>query len=82
MARDDDKEERSPVEIDQARIERMADRLKIPKRDREQYIHEHMTGLGYKAQRTYKENDDDDDGGGRYRVRRNRRNRDDDDDDL
>lgn len=81
MPRDDDKDDLTPVQRDQARIERLADRLKYKGKDREDYIHEHMIGLGYKAHRTYKERDDDDNPSGRIRVRRSRRN-DDDDDDL
>lgn len=82
MPRDEDKE-LTAVERDEARIERMMDRLKLKGKDREDYKHDHMTGLGYRARRTYVERDADDEDSGKYRVRRSRRNsRDDDDDDL
>lgn len=64
----------------------MADRLKLTGTRRQKYIHEHMTGLGYKMQPTYvpgSDDEDEDDGdhllpsGGR---RRRSGRRDDDDD--
>jgi hypothetical protein len=37
----------------------MADRLKLTGEDRAKYIHEHMTGLGYKPRTSYHREDDD-----------------------
>jgi hypothetical protein len=71
---------------DYASVSQMADRLKLKKgsRERARYIHDHMTGLGYRMQPSYvrpDEDDDDDDGHGRFRFRgRSRSSRDDDDD--
>jgi hypothetical protein len=67
----------------------MADRLGLKGDRRRKYVHEHMTGAGYRMEPTYvpdDDNDDDDDdkdsgfGLGRSR-RRGRSSRDDDDDD-
>lgn len=66
----------------------MADRLKLKKgsRERQRYVHDHMTGLGYRMVPSYvkDDDDDDDDGSKRYRFRSRgsgRGRRDDDDDD-
>lgn len=70
-------------------VSAMADRLKLKGKDRTKYIHDHMTGFGYRMVPSYVRADDDDDddgGGGRFfggRSRsssRNRRSGDDDDD--
>jgi hypothetical protein len=58
-------------------VSKMADRLKLKGKDREDYIHDHMTGLGYKARRTYFKGDDDDDGGKRRSWAGKRQNDDD-----
>lgn len=69
----------------------MADRIKLKGKDRERYIHDHMTRGGYKAVPQYVpddsgEDDDDDDDGPFFSKRRKprggsrRRTRDDDDD--
>jgi hypothetical protein len=65
-------------------VTKMADRLKLKGRDREKYVHEHMTRGGYRAVPRYVRDDDgDDDEGGsffssRSRGRSRRRNDDDD----
>ncbi len=41
-------------------VTKMADRLKLKGKDRDSYIHDHMTGLGYKARVSYGKDDDDD----------------------
>lgn len=72
---------------DYASVTRMADRLKLKGRDRSKYIHDHMTGFGYRMVPSYVREDDDNDSdtrffGGRSRSSsRSRRSRDDDDDD-
>lgn len=60
----------------------MADRLKLKGREQDRYIHQHMTGLGYKMVPSYvrPDNDDDEDNGGRFSFRRGRGSREDDDD--
>lgn len=73
--------EPTAVERDMERFSKIADRLKLKGKDRDEYIHDHMTGVGYRSKRTYVEKDDDDEGRTRYSTRRRRRN-DDDDDDL
>jgi hypothetical protein len=67
----------------------MADRLSLTGTRRQKYIHEHMTGLGYRMQPTYVpggDDDDDDDedsllpsGRRRHQGRRTGGGRDDDD---
>jgi hypothetical protein len=65
----------------------MADRLGLKGSRRTKYIHEHMSGLGYRMQPTYvpggDDDDDDDDDGlmprGRERHRSGNRGRSDDD---
>jgi hypothetical protein len=65
----------------------LADRYKLKGKDRDKFIHEHMTAGGYRAVPNYvpaDKDDDDDDSGPRWvgRSRRSRsRRRDDDDDD-
>jgi hypothetical protein len=61
----------------------MADRLGLKGRERNKYIDQHMTGLGYRMQPTYvpADDEDDDDGDDRFFGSRRRRARDDDDDD-
>jgi hypothetical protein len=41
-------------------VTKMADRLKLKGKDRETYIHDHMTGLGYKAKVSYAKDDEGD----------------------
>lgn len=84
MARDD-REDKDTEDFDH--VSSMADRLKLKKgsRERSRYIHDHMTGLGYRMVPSYVKDDDDDDDdsrGGRFRFRgnRGRSSRDDDDD--
>lgn len=65
-------------------VSAMADRLKLTGRERDKYIHSHMTGLGYKMQPSYiraEEGDDDDDDDDRFFGRRSRPNRESGDDD-
>jgi hypothetical protein len=80
MVNRNDKEDDDDMES----VNRMADRLKLKKgsRERARYVHDHMTGLGYRMQPSYvrPDDDDDDDGGGRFRFRSSKRSRDDDDD--
>lgn len=71
---------------DYAHVSAMADRLKLKGRDRSKYIHDHMTGFGYKMVPSYVRDEDDDDGG-RFRFGggsrsggRSSRSREDDDD--
>lgn len=61
-------------------VSAMADRLKLTGRDRDRYIHQHMTGLGYKMQPSYiraeeGDDDDDDDNDRFFGGRRSRPNR-------
>jgi hypothetical protein len=72
------KQENTP-ESDLAAVKAQAKRLGLTGKDREEYIHKHMTGFGYRAKRTYvvpedsdsrrgsgffgRSDDDDDDGG-------------------
>jgi hypothetical protein len=74
MPKDDDE-----ATLDLKNVTAAAERLKLKGRDKADYIHKHMVGYGYKANRTYTKPDDDDDncGGGFF----GRRRRDDDDDD-
>lgn len=64
----------------------MADRLQLTGRERDKYIHQHMTGLGYRMKPSYVRDEgdgDDDDDGDRFfggRSRRPNRDRDRDDD--
>lgn len=72
---------------DYASVAAMADRLKLKGRDRSKYIHDHMTGFGYKMVPSYVREEDDDDGpsrffGSRSTGSRTRRSRDSDDDDY
>ena len=63
MPRNDDKSE----DDDYASVSRMADRLKLKGRERSKYIHDHMTGFGYRMVPSYVRDDDDDrDAGGRF----------------
>jgi hypothetical protein len=83
-ARDD----KDDSQHDYESVAAMADRLKLKGKDRNRYIHEHMTGIGYRMVPSYvREEEDEDDGGGRFRLRGNgnrsrRSSRDDDDDDY
>lgn len=73
--------EKNQVDLDLDDITKKADRLKLRGKDREDYIHKHMVGFGYKAKRTYfQPEDDDEDNGGGFFGRRRRRDDDDDDD--
>lgn len=47
-------------ETDLAAVQAQAKRLGLTGKDREEYIHKHMTGFGYKARRTYVVPDDSD----------------------
>jgi hypothetical protein len=47
-------------------VQKMADRLKLKGKDRDTYIHEHMTGLGYKTKVSYTREEDDDTQGNRF----------------
>jgi hypothetical protein len=81
MARSESKDD-----DDYASVAAMADRLKLKGRDRSKYIHDHMTGFGYKMVPSYVKDDDDDSDSSRFfgsRSRsssRSRRSGDDDDD--
>jgi hypothetical protein len=83
MASRNDKSE----DDDYASVSAMADRLKLKGKDRTKYIHDHMTGFGYRMVPSYvrADDDDDDDNGGRFFGRsrsssRSRRSADDEDD--
>jgi hypothetical protein len=82
--KDADKSEESPAEKDLRRVTASAERLKLKGKEKATYIHEHMTGFGYKPQTSYIHPDDDDDendSGGRFGLGRRNSNRTDDDDD-
>jgi hypothetical protein len=53
-------DDKTPTDFDQ--VSAMADRLKLKGKDRETYIHDHMTGLGYKPRVSYSKEDEDDSG--------------------
>jgi hypothetical protein len=76
--RDDDK---TDAQKDYDTTAKQADRLKLKGKDRDDYIHRHMRGYGYKMVPSYvhPDDEDDDEGGGFFRRSR-RRNRDEDDD--
>jgi hypothetical protein len=82
MPRNDDKDEND----DYVSVSRMADRLKLKGRERSKYIHDHMTGFGYRMVPSYVRDDDEDSGesrffgGSRGKSSRSRRSGDDDDD--
>lgn len=71
-------------------VSKMADRMGLKGRDREKYVHEHMTSLGYSSRRSYYTPEDEDDDGdndrfglrkrGRNSGQQSRRNRQDDSD--
>lgn len=48
-------------------VERMADRLHLEGREKERYIHEHMTRGGYRAIPQYVRDEEEEDGRGRDR---------------
>jgi hypothetical protein len=77
----DDKDETT---ADFDHVSDMAARLKLKGRERDKYIHNHMTGLGYQMVPSYIKPDDDDDGGSKFSFGRSRSSsrgsRDDDDD--
>lgn len=77
MASSRDKDD--PTDFDT--VSGMADRLKLRGRDRQKYIHDHMTGLGYRHVPSYVKDDDDDDSSSFFGSRRRSRSRRDDDDD-
>lgn len=65
-------DDRDPEE-DLASFTATAERLGLKGKERSRYIHEHMTGVGYKAEPRYVTSDDDEDeedDGGRFSVRR------------
>jgi hypothetical protein len=70
---------------DYTSVSGMADRLGLKGSRRTKYIHEHMTGLGYRMQPNYvpggNDDDDEDDDGLMPSARRRRRRDGDDDDD-
>lgn len=80
------RDEKDEGNEDHESVSRMADRLKLKKgsRERDRYIHDHMTGLGYRMVPSYvkpDDDDDDDESGGRFRFRGSRsRSRSSDDD--
>lgn len=77
MAKDDDE-----ATIDLKNVSAAAERLKLKGREKAEYIHKHMVGYGYKANRTYSKPTDDDSSGGGFFGRSKRRDDDDDDDDF
>jgi len=73
--------EKSQAETDYETVVANAKRLKLTGRDRDDYIHKHMTGYGYKSRRTYFQPEEDESSGGGFFGNRSRRDRDDEDDD-
>ncbi len=67
--------------LDLESVTKAAERLKLTGKDKAEYIHKHMVGYGYKANRTYSKPDNDDSSGGGF-FGRSRRSNDDDDDDF
>lgn len=73
MAKETDKHE---DDDDYGTVSKMAERLGLEGEDKDRYVHRHMTGLGYKTQRSYvKDEDDEDDDGGFLPGRRRGSNR-------
>ena len=79
--RDDDK---TDAQKDYDQTAKQADRLKLKGKDRDEYIHRHMRGFGYRMVPSYvhPDDDDDEDEGGGFFKRSRRRNRDESDDDY
>ncbi len=75
--------EKSKVDMDLEQVTKNADRLKLRGTDREEYIHRHMRGYGYKSRRAYFAPEDEDErtGGGFFGGGRKRRRDDEDDED-
>jgi hypothetical protein len=70
-------EEKSKAEKDLESVTAMGKRMQLKGKELQAYIHDHMTGFGYKPKTTYTEPDEDD----RPRRRWGQRN-DDEGDDL
>ena len=70
MARDSEPKENDDYES----VAAMADRLGLKGKERSQYLHDHMTGLGYRMVPSYvREDEDEDSGSGRFGLSRSRR---------
>jgi hypothetical protein len=74
MAKDDKDE----ATVDFESVSAAGKRLKLKGRELERYIHDHMTGFGYKSKRTYFKADGEDEGAEPF-WRRSRRDEEDDD---
>lgn len=74
------KEEKDEASIDFDAITAAGKRLKLKGRELERYIHDHMTGFGYKSKRTYFKAEDDE--STEQPFWRRSKDRDDEDDDL
>ncbi len=74
------KEEKDEASVDFESVTAAGKRLKLKGRELERYIHDHMTGFGYKSKRTYFKDEGDGDDEGTPFWRRGKK--DDDDDDL
>jgi len=73
------KEEKDEATLDLESVSNAGKRLKLKGRELDRYIHDHMTGYGYKSKRSYfKDEGDDDDREPFWR----RGKKDDDDDDI
>lgn len=72
---------KSEADTDLEHVTKMADRLGLKGSERDEYIHRHMRGFGYKSRRSYFRPDDDDDKSGGFFGKRRRSDDDDDDDD-
>ena len=67
-------EEREPTDLET--VTAMAERLKLKGKEKSQYIHDHMTGLGYRSEPHYVrdgEEGDGDSGSGRFGFKKNRK---------
>lgn len=79
MARNDDKKSDSQADFEET--SKRAERLGLKGRDRAKYVHDHMTGYGYKMVPSYVSDDDEEEERPFFGGRRKRNRRDDDDDD-
>jgi hypothetical protein len=74
------KEERDDATVDLESVTNAGKRLKLKGRELEKYVHDHMTGFGYKSKRSYFKTEESDDDS--VPFWRRGKSGDDDDDDL
>lgn len=74
-------QEETKAQRDLRRVTENGKRMKLKGRQLQDYVHEHMTGFGYRTKTEYVDPDDDEDNGKSGFSWRNRNN-DDDEDDL